>query len=70
MANAEKVAISLDSELLEQAERLRERTGESRSALVARALRHLMRADMAARKREEYVQVRISPIMIGCFAPS
>jgi metal-responsive CopG/Arc/MetJ family transcriptional regulator len=53
---AEKVAVSLDSELLARAERLRKQTGESRSALVARALRALLRASERERLVAEYVE--------------
>lgn len=52
---AEKVAISLDPALLERAERLRKATGESRSALVGRALRELLRAEERDRRVAEYV---------------
>ena len=52
---AEKVAISLDPELLARAERLRRRTGESRSALVGRALRALLSAEDRDRRVAEYV---------------
>jgi len=53
---AEKVAISLDPELLARAERLRKETGESRSALVGRALRELLRAEERDRRVAEYVE--------------
>ncbi|MBI2390792.1 MAG: ribbon-helix-helix protein, CopG family [Deltaproteobacteria bacterium] len=53
---AEKVAISLDPELLARAERLRKTTGESRSALVGRALRELLRAEERERQAAEYVE--------------
>lgn len=51
---AEKLAISLDRDLLRRAERLREATGESRSALVARALRQFLRAEELDRQVREY----------------
>ncbi len=54
--NADKIAISVDHELLVRAERLRTSTGESRSALLGRALRLLLRAEGRARQVEEYVQ--------------
>jgi metal-responsive CopG/Arc/MetJ family transcriptional regulator len=53
---AEKVAISLDPELLARAERLRKQTGESRSALVGRALRKLLLAEERDRRVAEYVE--------------
>lgn len=51
----EKLAISLDRELLRRAEELRRSTGESRSALVARALRQLLRAEALERLTRDYV---------------
>ncbi len=53
--NADKVAISLDRELLKEAERLRKTTGESRSALMARALRKLLQVEEEQRLASEYV---------------
>lgn len=41
-ARTAKIACSIDSRLLASAERLRERTGESRSALISRALAGLL----------------------------
>ncbi len=41
-ARTAKIACSLDATLLASAERLRARTGESRSALIARALSGLL----------------------------
>lgn len=52
--SAEKLAISLDRDLLRRAERLREATGESRSALVARALRQFLRVEELDRQVREY----------------
>jgi metal-responsive CopG/Arc/MetJ family transcriptional regulator len=52
----EKIAVSLDSRLLARAERLRRATGESRSALVARALRDLVRSEAQERRVREYVE--------------
>lgn len=52
---AEKVAVSLDRKLLAEAERLRKGTGESRSALVARALRQLLMQESRSRRIAEYV---------------
>lgn len=57
MTMAAKIAVSLDAELLRRVERVREQTGESRSALVSRALRQLTREDEHARRVLEYVQV-------------
>lgn len=51
---AEKLAISLDRDLLRRAERLRETTGESRSALIARALKQFLRAEELERQAREY----------------
>jgi metal-responsive CopG/Arc/MetJ family transcriptional regulator len=57
MARAsEKVAISLDQGLFERAERLRKASGETRSALVARALRQLLRDESQTRAVAEYVE--------------
>ena len=56
MASRAKVAITLDAELLRRAERLRRSTGESRSALLNRALQELLRADSHRRRVEEYVR--------------
>lgn len=53
---AEKIAISLDPELLARAERLRRQTGESRSAIVQRALRELVRAEEREEQVAEYVE--------------
>jgi metal-responsive CopG/Arc/MetJ family transcriptional regulator len=56
MARTAKIAISLDAELLSSIERLREQTGESRSAVVSRALRTLTREQELARRVREYVK--------------
>jgi metal-responsive CopG/Arc/MetJ family transcriptional regulator len=56
MTRSAKIAISLDTELLRSVERVREQTGESRSAVVSRALRQLTREDEHARRVLEYVQ--------------
>lgn len=50
-----KVAISLERELFRRAERLRATTGESRSALIGRALRNVLQAEADKRNVEEYV---------------
>jgi metal-responsive CopG/Arc/MetJ family transcriptional regulator len=52
---AEKIAVSMDADLLARAEQLRETTGESRSALVSRALRRLLHAEAHAASVREYV---------------
>ena len=51
-----KVAVSIDRSLLARAERLRSVTGESRSALVSRAVRLLLRDETRARDVEDYVE--------------
>jgi metal-responsive CopG/Arc/MetJ family transcriptional regulator len=53
---SEKVAISLDREIFEQAEQVRKASGETRSALVARALRQLLRDESQTRAVAEYVE--------------
>jgi len=56
MVKTEKVAVTVDREVLGAAERLRQKTGESRSALVNRAL-HLLVSDDARRAQvAQYVQ--------------
>jgi hypothetical protein len=55
MTRSAKVAISLDADLLRRVERIRTRTGESRSAVVARALRLLTKAEETERLVREYV---------------
>jgi metal-responsive CopG/Arc/MetJ family transcriptional regulator len=52
MTTVAKIAVSLDPELLRKAERLRRATGESRSALVSRALGRIV--------DEHDLQVRIA----------
>jgi metal-responsive CopG/Arc/MetJ family transcriptional regulator len=52
---ADKIAISLDSDLLEQVERLRRKTRESRSAVFARAARMLLAEEEHRRKVRRYV---------------
>ncbi|MEM9693900.1 MAG: hypothetical protein AAGA56_15235 [Myxococcota bacterium] len=56
MSNAAKIAISLDPETLAQAERLRAKTGESRSALFARAVRGLVSREEHVEKVRRYVE--------------
>jgi hypothetical protein len=52
---AAKVAVSVEHDVFVRAERLRKRSGESRSALVSRALRELLRHDAMAREAKRYV---------------
>jgi metal-responsive CopG/Arc/MetJ family transcriptional regulator len=52
---AAKVTISLERDVFVRAERLRKRSGESRSALVGRALRELLRHDAMADEARRYV---------------
>ena len=51
-----KIACSIDAQLLASVERLRVRTGESRSAVIGRALSELVRAQALQRRVEAYVQ--------------
>lgn len=53
---SEKVAISLERELFLRAERLRRASGESRSALVGRALRQLLRDEDVASDVKLYIE--------------
>ncbi len=56
MVKTEKVAVTIDREVLGAAERLRQKTGESRSALVNRALRLLVSDDARRAQVAQYVQ--------------
>jgi metal-responsive CopG/Arc/MetJ family transcriptional regulator len=56
VASVEKIAVSVDRQLLRSAERLREATGESRSALVSRALSLLVAEREAQDRVAEYVE--------------
>ncbi|MBC7792354.1 MAG: hypothetical protein H7Z43_01495 [Clostridia bacterium] len=51
-----KIAISIDARLLKRAEHLRARTGETRSALINRALSMLTGNDEHERRLTEYVE--------------
>jgi len=51
-----KVAISIDSELLEEVERLRAKTGESRSAIIRRALIMLTAEETHSADVRRYVE--------------
>jgi metal-responsive CopG/Arc/MetJ family transcriptional regulator len=53
---ADKIAISVEHDLLEAVEALRRKTGESRSALFARAARLLLQAAGKQRAIEAYVE--------------
>ncbi|MEZ4269941.1 MAG: ribbon-helix-helix protein, CopG family [Myxococcota bacterium] len=56
MAKVAKVAVSVDADVLAATEKLRKTTGESRSAVVTRALRALV-ADRERRGQiEEYLE--------------
>lgn len=55
MAEKEKIAVTIDRQALETAERLRRRTGESRSALVNRALRLLVSHEDHRERVERYI---------------
>jgi metal-responsive CopG/Arc/MetJ family transcriptional regulator len=55
MPRTAKVAFSLDRELLAQVERIRVDTGESRSAVIGRALRSLTATAAHRREVERYV---------------
>ena len=56
MSKTDKVAVTIEHEVLRDAERLRRHTGESRSALVTRALRLLVSQETRADKISVYVQ--------------
>lgn len=56
MASVEKIAVSVDRELLRSAEKLRATTGESRSALVSRALALVVAEREAQDRVAEYVE--------------
>jgi metal-responsive CopG/Arc/MetJ family transcriptional regulator len=56
MARTEKIAVTVDREVLGAAERLRQGTGESRSALVNRALLQLVMDERQRQRVERYVQ--------------
>jgi metal-responsive CopG/Arc/MetJ family transcriptional regulator len=56
MGNTAKVAVTVDREVLARAERMRESSGESRSALVNRALAALLAAEEHKEKVARYIQ--------------
>lgn len=51
-----KIACSIDSQLLARVERLRESTGESRSAVISRALSKLTADELRKTRVQEYLQ--------------
>ena len=51
-----KIACSVDSRLLARVERMRAGTGESRSAVINRALAKLTEEDLSAARAQRYVQ--------------
>ena len=55
MGKTEKVAVTIDQRVLRAAEQLRQKTGESRSALVSRALRLLVSDQAHQAEVERYV---------------
>lgn len=56
MVNAAKVAVTIDAAILDATEKLRKRTGESRSAVVTRALRQLVASEKRRAQVAEYVE--------------
>ena len=56
MANAAKVAVTIDAAVLDATEELRKQTGESRSAVVTRALRQLVMVEKRRSQIAEYVE--------------
>lgn len=56
MGNRAKIAFSLDPEVLASVERFRARTGESRSAVIGRAIKLLTESDEKAERVARYVR--------------
>ena len=56
MSATERIAISLPRELLKSIERVRRETGETRSALVQRALREVVAQKKRAEDLRRYVE--------------
>jgi metal-responsive CopG/Arc/MetJ family transcriptional regulator len=56
MSAAERIAISLPRDLLKSIERLRRETGETRSALVQRALREVIAQKKRAEDLRRYME--------------
>lgn len=57
IARRAKIACSIDSRLLERVERIRANTGESRSAVISRALAALTAQELYQARVERYAQV-------------
>ncbi len=55
MANAAKIACSIDADLLARVESIRKKTGESRSAFISRALLALTAESARTRALKRYV---------------
>jgi RNase adaptor protein for sRNA GlmZ degradation len=56
VANSAKIACSIDAELLQRVETIRARTGESRSALISRAILALTAESARTRAVKQYVE--------------
>ena len=56
MGRTAKVAVSIDAALLRRVEELRSRTGETRSAVVARAIQLLTGEEERARRSRDYLR--------------
>jgi metal-responsive CopG/Arc/MetJ family transcriptional regulator len=56
MSKSAKIAFSLDPRLLDRVERVRARTGESRSALIARALLALTEEEARGADVQRYLE--------------
>lgn len=62
MANRAKIAFSLEPEVLASVERLRARTGETRSSVIGRAIRLLTESEEKAERVAQYVRAyRVQP---------
>jgi metal-responsive CopG/Arc/MetJ family transcriptional regulator len=55
VVNRAKIAFSLEPEVLASVEKLRARTGESRSAVIVRAIKLLTESDQKAARVARYV---------------
>ena len=56
MPQTEKVAISLSKDVLKQIEELRKETGESRSALIQRAMKKMLKEQERSVRVRSYVE--------------
>lgn len=56
MAASKKISISLPVDLVKRIEKERRRTGETRSALIRRAVRLMFRAQSHAARVQKYVE--------------